>query len=188
MEETPEPAPLSAPRDLMLIKARAITARDNAFLYKYMVFMPTIKDFMTADHRQCDEFLAHAGQAVARCAWECASAAFAQFQQSVLRHFAAEEETLFPAFEAKTGMSTGPTQVMRGEHVQLRQLMDAACQALAARDADDYAGNTETLLIMLQQHNLKEENVLYPLCDRQLLEQRPLLLPRLQEQIGGQTA
>jgi hemerythrin-like domain-containing protein len=77
----------------------------------------------------------------------------------------------------------GPTQVMRGEHVQMRELMDAARDALLAKDADDYSGNAETLLIMMQQHNMKEENVLYPMCDQHLVDQVDVLLPQIQQTI-----
>lgn len=51
---------------------------------------------------------------------------------------------------------------MRGEHDQMRELLVAAKFALDARDEDDYSGTAETLLIMMQQHNMKEENILYP--------------------------
>ena len=74
----------------------------------------------------------------------------------------------------------GPTQVMRVEHEQMRELLSAAQSALSAQDADDYAGNAETLLIMMQQHNMKEENVLYPLCDDHLVDQVDVLLTQLQ--------
>jgi hemerythrin-like domain-containing protein len=39
---------------------------------------------------------------------------------------------------------------------------------------------------MMQQHNLKEENVLYPMCDQHLADQLDALLPELQRQIAGQ--
>ena len=71
-------------------------------------------------------------------------------------------------------------QVMRGEHIQLRELMASAEQALFSRDGETYAGEAETLLIMMQQHNMKEENVLYPMCDQHLLERAGALLPILQ--------
>ena len=57
------------------------------------------------------------------------------------RHFDAEEAILFPAFEAHTGMSMGPTRVMRNEHDQMRELLDAAKKALDERDAEDYSGS-----------------------------------------------
>ena len=65
----------------------------------------------------------------------------------------------FP-FEETTTMRMGPTEVMRGEHKQLRALLDAGRAALAARDEDEFTGNGETLLIMMQQHNVKRERAL----------------------------
>jgi iron-sulfur cluster repair protein YtfE (RIC family) len=38
---------------------------------------------------------------------------------------------------------------------------------------------------MMQQHNMKEENVLYPMCDQQLVAQVDVLLPQLQVKIQG---
>ncbi|OGB29461.1 MAG: hemerythrin [Burkholderiales bacterium RIFCSPLOWO2_12_FULL_61_40] len=147
--------------------------------------MNNIRDFMAGDHRYCDEVFVDAERAVAAQAWDSATAAFTQFQNLVLQHFAAEEALLFPAFEEKTGMRMGPTQVMRGEHVQMRQLMDAARQALLVQDADDYSGYAETLLIMMQQHNMKEENVLYPMCDQHLSGQTDVLLPQMKDNMPG---
>jgi iron-sulfur cluster repair protein YtfE (RIC family) len=145
--------------------------------------MTNIKDCMTNDHRRCDDLFADAEQAVSAQAWERASAAFAGFAGAMQQHFAAEEELLFPAFEEESGMTMGPTQVMRDEHIQMRELLAAAQQALVAQDADDYAGNAETLLIMMQQHNMKEENVLYPMCDDHLRAQANTLVPQLQQKL-----
>lgn len=111
-------------------------------------------------------------------------ATFSRFQTLALQHFAAEESLLFPAFEKETGVRMGPTEVMRTEHVQMRQLIGAAREALLAKDADDFSGYAETLLIMMQQHNMKEENVLYPMCDQRLREQSALL-PQLKEMVQG---
>lgn len=148
--------------------------------------MRDIQNFMAADHRQCDEMFSAAEQAVAKRSWAPAMAAFTKFQKAMLTHFAVEEDLLFPAFEEKTGMRMGPTQVMRSEHVQIRELMDAMHAALQAQDAEEYAGQTETLLFMLQQHNMKEENVLYPMCDQQLTDQLDTLLAQLQNNMHGQ--
>ncbi|PIQ52305.1 MAG: hemerythrin [Comamonadaceae bacterium CG12_big_fil_rev_8_21_14_0_65_59_15] len=142
--------------------------------------MTSIKNCMTHDHRRCDAGFAQVEQAVAAQQWDRASAALNSFASVMRQHFAAEEELLFPAFEQKSGMTMGPTQVMRVEHEQMRELLSAAQSALSAQDADDYAGNAETLLIMMQQHNMKEENVLYPLCDDHLVDQVDVLLTQLQ--------
>ena len=62
---------------------------------------------------------------------------------------------------------------------QMRELLAAAEVSLGARDADDYSGYAETLLIMAQQHNMKEENVLYPMCDQHLAAEADGLVRRL---------
>ena len=58
--------------------------------------------------------------------------------------------------------------------------------ALRARDAADYSGYAETLLIMTQQHNMKEENILYPMCDQHLIYQLDELVPQLKREIAAE--
>ena len=148
--------------------------------------MTTISNFMSDDHRRCDDVFAEVEQALAAGDWAAASERFKHFHEGVLVHFATEEALLFPAFERKTGMTMGPTQVMRNEHVQMRALMDAAAASLAAGDAEGYSGNAETLLIMMQQHNMKEENILYPMCDQHLAAEADELVPQLAAGLAGE--
>lgn len=147
--------------------------------------MTTIRTYMTDDHRHCDDLLAEAEQAMAKGNLAAGQAAFEHFAAAVLAHFAAEEGTLFPAFEAKTGMTMGPTRVMRMEHEQMRSLIADARNALHAGDSDDYVGCAETLLIMMQQHNLKEENMLYPMCDEHLAAECGDVLQHLEAELAG---
>ena len=146
--------------------------------------MTTIRTFMTEDHRHCDDLFAEAEQAMAKKNFEAATAAFEHFRNAMLAHFDTEEKTLFPTFEAKTGMSMGPTQVMRMEHIQIRTLMADAVDALNQRNFDDYLGLADTLVIMMQQHNMKEENILYPMCDQHLVGETPALLARLETELA----
>ncbi len=145
--------------------------------------MTTIRSFMTDDHRRCDDLFAEAEQAVGKGNLDLALVAFGHFRNAMLAHFDSEEKTLFPTFEAKTGMSMGPTQVMRMEHVQMRALMEEAADALKAGNAEDYLGLADTLLIMMQQHNMKEENILYPMCDQHLSSELAPLLERLETEL-----
>ncbi|MCK7498190.1 MAG: hemerythrin domain-containing protein [Comamonadaceae bacterium] len=91
-----------------------------------------------------------------------------KFRRETEAHFCAEEDVLFPNFERRTGMSSGPTRMMRMEHMQMRGLLDQLAAAQAGRDTGAFCGAADTLLIMMQQHNLKEENILYPMCDQAL--------------------
>jgi hemerythrin-like domain-containing protein len=119
-------------------------------------------------HRHCDNLFVAAEDAVQRGDWAAAAAAFGRFHDQMKAHFEAEESLLFPAFESATGMSGGPTQMMRYEHQQMRALLSQLAAACVAHDADGYAGAAETLLTLMQQHNMKEENILYPMCDQAL--------------------
>jgi len=150
--------------------------------------MTTIHELLADDHRQCDACFVAVEQAVSKANWAQADADFSALNRAMERHFAAEENLLFPAFEERTGMRMGPTQVMRAEHAQMRELLDAAGSALAAHAGENYSGYAETLLIMMQQHNMKEENVLYPMCDQHLDSQLETLIPQLRQAISHEEA
>jgi len=130
--------------------------------------MSTILDFLGSDHRACDDLFASSEAAVAKNDWSRARSLFDQFQAAMARHLAMEEDVLFPAFESQTGMIAGPTQVMRMEHAQMCDLLQEMDKALAAGNQAGFLGLSETLNMLMQQHNLKEENMLYPMSDRVL--------------------
>ena len=134
-----------------------------------------ISQFMTNEHRECDTHFAAAEQAAAKGDWAEAEKAFLAFSNETLTHFKREEEELFPTFEAQTGNTEGPTQVMRYEHEQVRGLIGKLAGALEAQDKDAYLSLCESMMILLQQHNMKEEQMLYAMCER-------LLPPDLKEE------
>jgi len=123
---------------------------------------------MKAEHRECDTLFAVAEEAIALGEWEVANERFLTFSNETLKHFKEEEEALFPAFESATGMTQGPTQVMRYEHEQVRGLIGNMAEAIEKSDKDAALSIAESMMILLQQHNMKEEQMLYAMCDRQL--------------------
>ncbi len=130
--------------------------------------MTSIPDYMTAKHRDCDEVFTLAEASVAKGNWELAAESWQQFKDELLTHFSQEEDTLFPAFEQATGMTGGPTQVMRMEHQQMRSLVTDLEQAMSEQNKDSFLGLSETLMVMMQQHNMKEEMMLYPMMAKNL--------------------
>lgn len=137
-----------------------------------------IAPFLTEDHRACDEQLAASEDHVQAKRWDEADRAFARWTRSLRHHLAREEELLFPAFEQATGQTGGPTMMMRMEHTQMRELLEGLAQALAARDGRRYLGLSESLMVLTQQHNMKEEQILYPMCD-QVVDDRSAMVERL---------
>lgn len=130
--------------------------------------MSNLTEPLVADHRFCDELFAQAEDAAHRRDWETCRRQFDLFNRAMTHHFQIEEEVLFPRLEQVSNMGSGPTGVMRGEHENMRELMHKMLDAMTCNNRDDYLGLSETLLLYLQQHNLKEENMLYATANRLL--------------------
>jgi len=127
--------------------------------------MISIQQVMTADHRKCDQFYVSAEAAVAKKNWDAAQQQLSVFIENLLAHFNHEENILFPAFEDASGMRHGPTEMMRHEHDQMKSLLIELEISLKNKNQDRYIGLSETLMIFMQQHNMKEEQILYPMID-----------------------
>ena len=138
--------------------------------------MDTIGSYMGADHARCDALLEQLEARASAGKWVQAETDFRRFEQLIERHFGMEENILFPAFEQATLNSTGPTSVMRMEHGHIRGIISRMASAVQQRDTDDLFGHADTLRIMVQQHNLKEESILYLMADRVLADRRQELI------------
>jgi len=124
----------------------------------------SLTEFFSADHERCDSLYASL-EAVAQSG-EDARVLFRSFDTAMRRHFAMEEEGFFPQFDRLMGMENqGPTAIMREEHAQMRGLLDRMSIATAEQDLETLLSAGDTLLILIQQHNMKEEQMLYPTAD-----------------------
>ena len=125
----------------------------------------TISKFFEKDHDRLDE-LFKTFQQLKRSDFPKAKEAFKAFKSGLQRHIVWEEDLLFPLWENKTGMSdSGPTPVMRNEHRQIGQLLEAIHGKVAAQNPDSDQ-EEEALLDILGPHNRKEERALYPAIDQ----------------------
>lgn len=139
----------------------------------------TTSDFLGEDHRQCDVLWADVEQRADAGDVAAVRAAFGDFDAAMRRHFDFEEHVLFPALDDVTGMrGMGPTAVMRQEHEQMRRVLHTMAGALAGGDTGGLLDHGDTLLMLIQQHNVKEEQILYPLADARLAAQWPGLQAR----------
>jgi iron-sulfur cluster repair protein YtfE (RIC family) len=139
-----------------------------------------IRRFMDADHRRIDRliemFSTHKGSDLTQ-----ATALFSRARAILLRHIRWEEELLFPAFEDKTRLrETGPTVVMRQEHVRIKAAMEQIAGMLEARTAAGLETAEQELTETLAVHNRKEEAILYPMINKSLsASERSELLGKL---------
>ena len=93
-------------------------------------------------------------------------------------HHAKEEEILFPALEdARVSKDGGPIGEMLAEHVLGREYIRSINRALlnygsgGASDPMELTNYIHTYIDLLNEHILKENEVLFPLADRLLTEE-----------------
>ncbi|MCU7923363.1 MAG: hemerythrin domain-containing protein [Candidatus Thiodiazotropha sp. (ex Dulcina madagascariensis)] len=132
--------------------------------------MDDISQLFIQDHRRCDEMFVAMEQAFSQGEWSRAEKTLDGFIHAMEHHFNVEEERLFPVLEQASSQANGPVRVMMMEHVQMRHLFKTLCTAMQQRSKETILGITDTLLVTMQQHNMKEENILYPLADRFVAE------------------
>ncbi len=131
--------------------------------------MTTIARTFSDDHARCDLSFAALEEAVAGGDWEKAAPLLDTFGTQLERHLRAEEDAVFPALEAHIG-DGGPLAVMRMEHEEMRDLAGRLEPALDACDPGTFLGVADTLLVLMQQHNVKEEQIVYALAQELLGE------------------
>lgn len=139
--------------------------------------------FFSQDHRECDSAWVALEQAASNSQLAETRDLWEQFRTRMERHFRMEEEVLFPAFENATGMHGGPTEVMRIEHKQLRSLLAQIGQRVESGDLGGVLDHGDTLMMMIAQHNAKEENMLYPMADDALQAGWDTLAAELKEYV-----
>jgi iron-sulfur cluster repair protein YtfE (RIC family) len=141
----------------------------------------TVTEYMSGDHQEIDALRDAALRALQEGDHEAAGSHFAAYAARLGRHIRLEEELLFPLFEVRTGVSGGPTSVLREEHDELRRVVDEARAAAAARRG--FAEALAALARTVDEHCVREERVLFPMLDRQLLpNERAALVARLERE------
>ena len=138
--------------------------------------------FFAQDHRDCDARWAELEGLLDSGNTDATKQAWREFDDRMRRHFAMEEDVLFPAFEARSGMGGGgPTAMMRMEHQQMIGLLDQIGSAMSTGDTEEALDLGDTLLMVIQQHNVKEEGMLYPMAENMLAGEWASLAEQLEK-------
>jgi uncharacterized protein (DUF2249 family)/hemerythrin-like domain-containing protein len=127
-----------------------------------------VREFLGDDHRRLDAILREAARLAHAGSFTEAFASFAEFRCGLERHIEMEEHILFPAFEEVTGMRGGPTAVMHEEHLEILRLLNVMGTSLRAEDLAGLLDAVRGFATVIEEHNAKEEGVLYPTVDRGL--------------------
>ena len=140
-----------------------------------------IAELLAEQHRACDADFTQIEQAGHSGDWARAKQTAQDFVENCEAHFGREEDILFPSLLKAAPNAAGPVAAMRQEHMQMRLQFDELLAAVDRKDVDDLTDVAEGLLMLMQQHNAKEENVLYPIADQALRHDRKRLMDALQE-------
>ena len=128
--------------------------------------MESITSYMQEDHVLIDGFAGRALQAAAARDWNALEREAGEFLRRLRRHIEMEEEVLFPAFERRTGMvEAGPSRQMRIEHQLMQPVLAGMQKAVETKDAAGFRHGVKALFDILQPHNVKEEQMMYPMLD-----------------------
>ncbi len=133
--------------------------------------MTTILEFMSIDHDRLDNKIRmYSAEKLLNI--KLAKNIFFFFKSELEQHIIWEEDILFPIFEKKTGIkNAGPTSVMRMEHIQIKNHLQEIKRKLHTKKIQDPCKEEVALFKVLQSHNQKEENILYPGIDNLTSEQ-----------------
>ena len=148
--------------------------------------MSVIKEYMSADHRACDESFANMENAVHEENWKEANKLFESFAGDLIYHFDMEEKVMFPAFKARSASAhCDPTEMMIMEHDQMRKLISDMRADIDEKNKEHFFGLSETLMMTMQQHNMKEEQMMYPMVDEAMESENKILLEEMKNLSRG---
>ena len=123
----------------------------------------TISSVLQTEHREVEKLLDRFEQALGEERVDAPP--FQEAARILHRHIYLEEELLFPEVEAR-GL-IGPTQVMTLEHGQIWQLLESILDGIRSGAEPERIQDTfRALRGVLEGHNMKEEQVLYPTADQ----------------------
>lgn len=142
--------------------------------------MQKIATYLDHDHRRCDDQYALAESEVILHHWDAATAQFSSFLAMFGLHLDKEERVLFPRLDHALGNGYGPTVVMRAEHRRMREMLDQMKTAIARHDCDAFFDQADMLRLLMRQHSLKEEGILYPQADFVLAQQADEVLASME--------
>lgn len=144
-----------------------------------------ISEHLSLDHCRCDALLATLEQSVQSGDWPRITSDLAKFIDAMESHFDIEESAVFPALTSANPMWTSPTEVMKREHAEMRDMLKDLAKAVDEENTASASAVTETLLFTVQIHNAKEENVLYRMIDEAIGPESESLSKKIEEWADG---
>jgi len=126
----------------------------------------TVSECLNNEHQRLDTIVSVIRNALENGDMEVAGGYLNEFTCGLARHIDIEEQLLIPVFERATGIGEGGlTGVMRRDHLAIRGFVRSITRAITSGNAGAAITFLDDLLDALEEHNRKEENILYPATD-----------------------
>ena len=110
-----------------------------------------------------------------------AETSHAELRRSLERHLGAENEVIFPAYEALADVSSTPTRLLREEHERIGLLLAECATVIATQDPEQAIESFSVMAETLIKHHDKEEQMFLPMASQALAAQREEILERLKQ-------
>lgn len=142
----------------------------------------SVSGYLSADHERLLAILDGAARRVGEREFGKARACLARFEAGLRRHMDLEERVLFPVFDVRTGLSGGPTTLLRDEHREILHAVDLMGESLIGRDAAAFRDAFAFFSQAFAAHTTKEHRFLFSAVDRMLSDaERSVVSARLQQ-------
>ena len=112
--------------------------------------------------------------------WEQAAIHFDEFRRACEEHMVVEEREMFPALDASLGERSG-TAGLLADHKRFRQMTAYIAACIDLHDAEAAAFALHRFGEQFEAHDMREEWVLFPMCERLL---PPEKIARLREALA----
>ncbi|MEC4723644.1 hemerythrin domain-containing protein [Noviherbaspirillum sp. CPCC 100848] len=130
--------------------------------------MGTLFDKLLSDHGRCERHLEALSKSVADKDWNLAAQYCAHFSESFIGHIEEEESSFFSCLRQSVKGCDWFLDDLRMDHVRLKALLTRMLQAVHDKNAEGFYLHAESLLILMRDHSVKEEDILYPAVQRRL--------------------
>lgn len=151
-----EHAPLDTEDQLFVIHRRAnLRAR-------------SVAEFLIWDHDRLDRLLDEVNQNIAEGDWDRACTRIRQFRTGLFHHADQEDNVLWTAIGELSDEHYDLIQTMKDDHREFKDWVNEMVNAVEAHSRTEFENANANLLGVMVEHNMKEENVLYPFLDRRL--------------------
>lgn len=142
-------------------------------------------NWLNHDHKEFEAAVYKCRNACHEEEWSVVERLFPDLRFSYREHVRIEEEVLFPAYEAHPGVSSGPTDSLTADHVQIFNLMNRIADRLNKKSLDSLAEDFSLLYRILVKHHEKEEEIFLPMASEALYSDKDAILQGIKDQFGS---